>query len=81
MEDGPKGGGEDRASSGGVVPASGVHCDEFNLAESGSRAFLQQARDSRAVDQGRQAGGEDDAAQLPQVPVERGSAVAEHHCL
>src|SRR6266849_5748737 len=29
------------------------------------------------MDQGRQAGGEDDAAQLPLVPIERGAALAE----
>jgi len=29
------------------------------------------------VDQGRQAGGEDDAAQLPAVPIERDTALAE----
>ena len=34
-------------------------------------------RDSRAVDQRGQAGGEDDRAELPPVPVERGPAVPE----
>ena len=35
-----------------------------------------QAGDGRAVDQRRQAGSEDDAAELPPVPIERGAAVA-----
>jgi hypothetical protein len=34
-----------------------------------------------AVDQGRKAGGEDDANQLPSVPVERDAAVADDHRL
>ena len=34
-------------------------------------------RDGRAVDQERQAGCEDDAAELPPVPVQRGAAVAD----
>ena len=33
------------------------------------------------IKEGRQAGGEDDAAQLSPVPVKRGPAVAHHHCL
>jgi len=39
--------------------------------------FYKQARDGRAMDQGRQAGGEDDPAELPPVPVQRGALVAE----
>ena len=35
---------------------------------------LQLARHGRAVDQGRQAGGKDDAAELPLISVERGAA-------
>jgi len=43
----------------------------------GSGALLQQAGDSRAVDQGGQAGGEDDASLLPSVPLEPSAAGAE----
>ena len=81
MEDGPKGGGEGRASSGRVVPASGIPCDEPDVSESGGGTVLQQTGDSGAVDQGRKASSEDDAAQLSPVPVERGPAVAHHHRL
>ena len=77
LEDGAASGGEGRASCGGVVPAGGLHRDQPDAAEPGGGAVLQQARDGGAVDQGRQAGGEDDAAELPSVPVERGAAVAE----
>ena len=41
MEDGTQGGGEDRASSGRVVPASRIHCDELDSAKSGGGAVLQ----------------------------------------
>ena len=74
-----KGGGEGRASSGRVVPASQVHCDEPDVSESGGGTVLQQTGDSGAVDQRRKASSEDDAAQLSPVPVERGPAVADHH--
>jgi hypothetical protein len=43
----------------------------------GGGAVLQQAWHRRAVDQGGQAGGENDPAELPSVPVQRGSVVAE----
>ena len=39
LEEDPTGGGEGRASSGGVVPASRVHCDQPDLAEPGKTAF------------------------------------------
>jgi DDE family transposase len=55
--------------------------DQSDPAQPGGGTLLQQARDFRAVDQGRQAVGEDDAADLPPVPVERGAAVAEYHRL
>jgi hypothetical protein len=48
-----------------------------NLETPSGGAVLQQAGHGRAVDQGGQAGGKDDAAELPPVPVERGAAVAE----
>ena len=72
-----KGSGEGRASSGRVVPASGVHCDEPDACESSCGAVLQQTGDSGAVDQRRKASSEDDAAELPSVPVQRGATLAE----
>ena len=54
---------------GELFPASRIHRDELDAAKSGGGAFLQQAGHCRTVDQGRQAGGEDDAAELPPVPV------------
>ena len=48
--------------------------------ETDSRAvvrFYNKRGTAGAVDQGRQASGEDDAAELPSVPVQRGAAVAE----
>ena len=75
------GGGQGGASPRGAVPASRIHCDELDASKSGGGAVLQQAGDSGAVDQRRKASSEDDAAQLSPVPVERGAAVAHHHCL
>jgi hypothetical protein len=58
-------------------PTYRVRCDEPNPAEPIVGAVLQQAGHGRAVDQGGQAGGKDDVAESPPVPVERGAAVAE----
>ena len=66
---------------GELFPRVGFHCDELDASKSGGGAVLQQAGDSGAVDQRRKASREDDAAQLSPVPVERGAAVAHHHCL
>ena len=66
---------------GELFPRVGFIVTNLTLPESGGGAVLQQARYSGAVDQRRKASGEDDAAQLPQVPIQRGSAVADHHCL
>jgi hypothetical protein len=57
-----------------VVPASGVHRDQPGDPEPGSGAVLQQARDGGAMDQGGEAGGEDDAALLPSVPLKSSAA-------
>ena len=81
LEDSTQGGGQGGASPRGAVPASRIHCDELDASKSGGGAVLQQAGDSGAVDQRRKASSEDDAAQLSPVPVERGAAVAHHHCL
>jgi len=40
-----------------------------------------QAGKRRAMDQGRQAGGEDDTAARPPIPLQRGAALAERHYL
>jgi hypothetical protein len=71
----PAGSCQGRASHRRVVPARRVHRHEHELAEPLGGALLQQARHGRAVDQGRQAGDELDAAVVPSLPVER-SAVA-----
>jgi len=55
---------------GELIPTSGLHRHEPEPAQPGSGAVLQQAWDSGAMDQRRQAGGEDDTAELPPVPVE-----------
>src|SRR5664280_602034 len=54
----------------GVVPPSRIHRDQSGDGQSGGGPFLQQARDGGAMDQRRQAGGEDDAAELPSFPVQ-----------
>ena len=77
LEDGAAGGGEGGVPLRGTVPPRGIHRDQPGDGQPGGGAVLQQARHGRAVDQGRQAGGEDDAAELPSVPVQRGAAVAE----
>ncbi len=81
LEYGAAGGSEGRTSCRGVVPAHWIHRDQSDTAEPRGGAVLQQARDGRAVDQGRQAGSKDDTVELPPVSVERGAAVAERDCL
>ena len=76
LEDGTPSGSEGGASCRGAVPASGLHRDQFDLAQPGGGAVLQQARGLRAVDQGRQASREHDAVELPPVPIQRGATVA-----
>ena len=74
LEDGTTGSGEGGVPCRGVVSAPGIHRDQSGDTESGGGAVLQQARDGGAVDQGRQAGGEDDAALLPSVPLKSSAA-------
>jgi len=57
-----------------VVPATRVHRDQSGDAEPGGGVVLQQARDGGAVDQGGEAGGEDDAALLPPFPLKSSAA-------
>ena len=54
-----------------------LHRDESPAPQSRRRAVLQQARDRRAMDQGRQAGGALDAPVVSSVPGERGPVAAE----
>jgi hypothetical protein len=56
------GGGEGGVPLRGIVPPRGVHRDQLGSVKPGRGEVLQQARDSRAMDKGRQAGSEDDAA-------------------
>jgi hypothetical protein len=77
LEDGAAGGGQSGVSLWGTVPPRGIHRDQPGDGQPRRGAVLQQARHGRAMDQGTQAGGEDDAAELPPVPVQRGALVAE----
>jgi hypothetical protein len=84
LDDGTTSCGEGGVPCRTVVPPSGVHRDYYNL-ETSSRAVvrvynstIQQAGDSGALDQRRQAGGEDEAAALlPSVPLEPSAAGTE----
>jgi hypothetical protein len=56
LENGPAGGGEGRTSSGGVVPARGVHCDQSDPAEPGGGAVLHKRGTSEQwINEGKQA--------------------------
>jgi len=77
LEDRTPSRGESGVSCRGVVPAGGLHRDQPGDAEPGSRALLQQAGLSGAVDQGRQAGRKDDPPVLPSVPLQPSAAGAE----
>src|ERR1700685_252331 len=57
-------GGEGGVPLRGIVPPRGVHRDQPGSVKPGGGEVLQQARDSRAVNKGRQAGGRDDGAFL-----------------
>src|SRR5215472_7714079 len=81
LEDGAARGGQGGVSLRRIVPAGGIYCDQLGDGQPCGSSVLQQAGDGRAVDQGRQAGGEDDAAELPPVPLERGAALVERNCL
>src|SRR6266851_6030871 len=81
LDNGPAGGGEGRVPLRGIVPPCGLHRDQPGGLKPSGGAFLQQAWDSRAVDQGEQAGGRDDTAFLSPLSRQRGAAVAEPDCL
>jgi len=77
LEDGAAGGSQGRVPLWRAVPSRAVHRDQPGDGQPGGGAVLQQPGDGGTVDQRRQAGGEDDAAELPPVPVKRGAALAE----
>ncbi len=64
------GGGEGGVPLWGVVPAGGVYRDQLPDFKPGGGALLQQTWHGRTMDKGRQAGGRDDAAFLPPLPVQ-----------
>src|SRR5205807_9996737 len=72
LEDGAAGGGEGEVPLWGAVPSSRIHRDQPGDGQLGRGVFLQQTGHGGAVDQRRQAGGEDDPVELPPVSVERG---------
>src|SRR5271169_2474564 len=77
LDDSPAGGGEGRIPLRGIVPPRGVHRDQSGDFQPSGGALLQQARNGRAVDKGRQAGSRDDAAFLSPLSRQPGATVAE----
>src|SRR5206468_5639070 len=69
--------GEDRVPLRGTVSPRWIHRDQPGNRQPCSGAVLQQAGNGGTMDQRRQAGGQDDAAELPSVPVERSAVMAE----
>ena len=66
---------------GELFPRVGFIVTNLTLPSRAVVRFYNKRGHNRAVDQGRQAGGEDDAVELSPVPIQRGAAVADHHCL
>src|ERR1019366_5081055 len=77
LEDGAACGGESGVSRWGVVPASRLHRDQLGDTQPERGALLQQAGDSRTVDQRRQASRKDNSPFLSSVPLEPSAAGAE----
>src|ERR1019366_69665 len=77
LEDGAACGGESGVSRWGVVPASRLHRDQLGDTQPERGALLQQAGDSRTVDQRRQASRKDDSPFLSSVPLEPSAAGTE----
>src|ERR1039457_2835878 len=77
LEYGAARGGESGVSLRGVVPPSRIHRDQLGDTQPERSAFLQQARDGRAVDQRGKASGEDDATELSSFPLKPGTTGAE----
>jgi hypothetical protein len=65
LEEGAAGGGEGRVPLWGIIPPRRLYRHEPHWGEPRGGALLQQARHRRAMDKGRQASGEDDAAFVP----------------
>ena len=63
--------------AGELFPRVGFIVTNLTLPSRAVVRFYNKRGTSRAVDQGRQAGGEDDTAELSPIPVERGASVAE----
>ena len=66
-----------RTSPGRAIPAGRIHRDEPARAKPLGGALLQQARDGRAVDQGRQTGHALDAAVVPSLPGQRSATATQ----
>jgi len=67
---------EDKAFMGAKGSCSAEY-QAYSQAQARAHAALAKMKDGRAMDQGRQASGEDDTVELPPLSVERGAAVAE----
>jgi hypothetical protein len=80
LGDGAASGGEGGVSLWGTVPACGIHRDQPGDGQPGGGAVLQQAGHSGTVDRRSQASGENDAAELPSLPVSRRAQVQGHRC-
>jgi hypothetical protein len=66
---------------GELFPPRGLHRDQSWDFQPGGGALLQQARHGGTMDQGRQAGGRDDAAFLSPLSGQRGATLVERHRL
>ena len=77
LADGAPRGGEGRVPLWGIVSPRGLYRHQPHGGEPRGGALLQQTGHGGAVDQRRQASGEDDAALLPSLPRQRGAAVVE----
>jgi hypothetical protein len=77
LDQGTAGGGEGGVPLRGPVSPGWLHRNQLPDFKPGGGTHLQPARNSGAVDHGRQAGGRDDAAFLPPLQSQRGTAVAE----
>jgi hypothetical protein len=77
LEDGAAGGSQGGVPLRGVVPEGGFYRHQSRNVESSRGAVLQPAQYGGAVDQGSQAGGEDDVVKLPPFPLKPGPAFAE----
>ena len=77
LDQGAPGGGKGGVPLRRALPAGWLYRNQLPDFKPGGGTHLQPARNSGAVDHGRQAGGRDDAAFLPPLQSQRGTAVAE----